>query len=50
MVAPMRSQNFRRAVVALVTLGLIGEISDPKTAPTGWIGIAGRAAVRTPRR
>lgn len=41
---PMRSfawtrswKNWRRVLVVLVTLGLIGEMSDPKTAPAPWI-------------
>lgn len=30
-------KNVRRALVVLITLGLLGEMSDPKTAPAAWI-------------
>jgi hypothetical protein len=33
----MTWKNLRRALVVIITLGLIGEMSDPKTAPAPWI-------------
>jgi DMSO/TMAO reductase YedYZ heme-binding membrane subunit len=36
----MTWKNVRRIAVVLITLALIGEMSDPKTAPAPWIVFA----------